>query len=120
MTSKTTNIYEIKLLGYTIRPYHDGPVSIGWQWCHDEYDGPEDRRIGLERRLQDCIYSVQQQFLERIDQGIDDHLTAIQNIENGNPDAEGLDDAIDREDKGIGLRTIMNDIDDIIGAPSNG
>ncbi|MCP4169957.1 MAG: hypothetical protein GY758_04190 [Fuerstiella sp.] len=56
----------MKYRGYTIT-YDPPPIPIrahDWQFAHDEYDGPEDTRIGYAKSLTDAMHEVDEQIAE--------------------------------------------------------
>ena len=60
--------------GYTYGPWKivhaPKPVPAGnwdWDWTHEEYDGPEDRRIGCAGSLRECLQEITELFEENTD-----------------------------------------------------
>ena len=47
--------------GYTIE-HEPKPIPdrycVDWNYCHDDYDGPEDRRCGNAGSLRDCMDAI--------------------------------------------------------------
>jgi len=33
---------------------------VAWLYAHDDYDGPEDGRAGVEASVEDCISAIQE------------------------------------------------------------
>jgi hypothetical protein len=41
-----------------------GPTSLRWQYVHCDYDGPEDKRIGVAASIQECKDAIDDMLWE--------------------------------------------------------
>ena len=52
----------IRYRGYTIERSSPAPIptwkDFQWAWCHEDYDGPGDRRCGQEASIEACIDAI--------------------------------------------------------------
>lgn len=47
------------------RIYPPGPTKYRWQYSHEDYDGPEDNRVGLAETMDGCIQSIDEYYSEQ-------------------------------------------------------
>lgn len=59
---------DVKPYGQGSIEYRDYAISNAWiggfQYVHNDYDGPEDNRAGHERTLEDCYRAIDESYDE--------------------------------------------------------